>query len=385
MLDIYRSKPWWKFILAICGAVMLAITLIYSNYLAKKLGESERKNTAIYTEALNDILINPDNNKDYSLNDTITNAFALPVIIEYSNGNLDGINFGPGKDEDQDFLRKKVNEYLLSGKKSEAGNMGMKLYFFNSPLLTYIKYFPIVQILLVGLFVLLGYYLFSIARRAEQNRIWAGLAKETAHQLGTPISAILAWVEYLKENADGDPTQLEIATELTKDVNRLELVADRFSKIGSEPKLKKTNLHDQILRIKNYMQKRAARKIRFDFPDQLDHTYLVMANDHLLDWVLENLIRNSLDAMEGSGTIAAHIYKENNYVCLDLSDTGKGIQASKLKTVFKPGYTTKKRGWGLGLSLAKRIVENYHKGKIFVKSSRINEGTVFCIKLPEAT
>ena len=383
-MDIYRNKSRWKILLTVAGFLILIVTMIYANFLAKRLAESEKKNTTLYALALEDIRTNEDVNADFRLPDTIMNSFPLPVIVQYESGNVEGKNWGTVENENQNYLSKKIDQFLEEDKSPIEGPFGSNIYLFNSPLLTYIKLFPIVQILLVGLFMLLAYFLFSATRRAEQNRVWAGMAKETAHQLGTPISAILAWIEHLKLNAEGDPEQLEIVAELTKDVDRLELVADRFSKIGSTPKLTNINIYDELEEVRVYMEKRASRNISFNFHQQEDDPLYVMINKHLFDWVIENLIRNALDAMGGKGLIKTNIYQENNYVCLDLSDTGKGIPASKLKTVFNPGFTTKKRGWGLGLSLAKRIIENYHKGKIFVKSSKINEGTTFTIKLPKA-
>ncbi|MEY3422340.1 MAG: hypothetical protein RIR48_2647, partial [Bacteroidota bacterium] len=235
--------------------------------------------------------------------------------------------------------------------------------------------------LLVSLYIALGYFLFSSSRRAEQNRVWAGMAKETAHQLGTPISAIIGWIEYLRDNYKDDPGKLEVVNELNKDVERLELVADRFSKIGSEPVLQEANIYDELVEVKEYLQRRAPRKIVFEF-FRPEIAIFAMINKHLFAWVIENLVRNSLDAMDGKGRIWCQIYKQNNYVYIELSDTGHGIPSGKFKSIFNPGYSTKKRGWGLGLSLAKRIVEEYHKGKIFVKSSKPNEETTFCIVLP---
>ena len=202
-------------------------------------------------------------------------------------------------------------------------------------------------------------------------------------RLGTPISAILGWVEYLKDNYADQPDQLDVLNELTKDVDRLELVADRFSKIGSEPVLKPADIFIELYEVKEYLQRRASRKIVFNFKAP-DAEIFAMINKHLFAWVIENLIRNSLDAMDGKGTISCKVFKQNNYVCIELSDTGHGIPSHKFKSVFRPGYSTKKRGWGLGLSLAKRIIEEYHKGKIYVKSSKPNEETTFAIILPLA-
>jgi signal transduction histidine kinase len=227
----------------------------------------------------------------------------------------------------------------------------------------------------------LGYFLFNSSRKAEQNRVWAGMAKETAHQLGTPISAIIGWIEYLRDRFSDNEEQMEVLRELNKDVERLELVADRFSKIGSEPVLQEADIYEELLEVRDYLQRRASRKVKFEFQAP-DSPIYAKINKHLFAWVIENLIRNSLDAMDGRGTIRCRMYRQHNDVCIDLSDTGHGIPANKFKSVFKPGYSTKKRGWGLGLSLAKRIIEEYHKGKIFVKSSRPQEETIFSITLP---
>ncbi|HNG90825.1 MAG TPA: HAMP domain-containing sensor histidine kinase, partial [Saprospiraceae bacterium] len=219
-----------------------------------------------------------------------------------------------------------------------------------------------------------------------QNQVWLGMAKETAHQLGTPITAILGWVETLRAFNEDRPDNQEMLDELHNDVTRLELVADRFSKIGAVPELKPVNIYDQLEQCRAYMQRRAPRKVTFDFPSPQDHEPITVGiNAPLFDWVFENLLRNAIDAMEGGiGNISAHVYTEGRYVCVDVSDTGKGIPSGKLKTVFKPGYSTKTRGWGLGLSLSKRIVEEYHKGKIFVKHSELGKGATFTVKLPAA-
>jgi signal transduction histidine kinase len=298
---------------------------------------------------------------------------------------MEGWNFkGDDLEQDQVFLAKERDKSIKKGYVIEGSSgYSNKFYYQNSRLYSMITFFPLVQILLLSSFILLGYFGFNASRRGEQNRVWAGMAKETAHQLGTPISAILAWIEILKDRLSNEPEDLEIISELTKDVERLELVADRFSKIGSEPKLEPTNIFEEMNKVVDYMQRRAPRKVSFDKPDK-DNAYVVNMNKHLFDWVIENLMRNSLDSMNGEGKISTIIYKEDGYVNIDISDTGIGIPSNKFKTVFQPGFSTKKRGWGLGLSLAKRIIENYHKGKIFVKKSKMNEGTTFTIRLPEA-
>jgi signal transduction histidine kinase len=387
-MSLFSSNNYWKFVLMVLGAAILAATIIYSNFLAEKLKKNEEKNIILYTEAIKG-LIKLNDQETYDENywefiNTVKDSFPLPVIYEDENGELEGLNFKKENLNNQEFLLKKRDEFLASGEVPISGKGYAKyIYCFNSPLLTYIKLFPVVQGLLVGLYIALGYFIFNSSRKAEQNRVWAGMAKETAHQLGTPISAILGWVEYLKDNYADQPDQLDVLNELTKDVDRLELVADRFSKIGSEPVLKPADIFIELYEVKEYLQRRASRKIVFNFKAP-DAEIFAMINKHLFAWVIENLIRNSLDAMDGKGTISCKVFKQNNYVCIELSDTGHGIPSHKFKSVFRPGYSTKKRGWGLGLSLAKRIIEEYHKGKIYVKSSKPNEETIFAIILPLA-
>lgn len=387
-MSLFSSNNYWKFVLMVLGAAILIATIIYSNFLAEKLKKNEEKNIILYTEAIKG-LIKLNDQETYDENywefiNTVKDSFPLPVIYEDENGELEGLNFKKENLNNQEFLIKKRDEFLASGEVPISGKGYAKyIYCFNSPLLTYIKLFPVVQGLLVGLYIALGYFIFNSSRKAEQNRVWAGMAKETAHQLGTPISAILGWVEYLKDNYADQPDQLDVLNELTKDVDRLELVADRFSKIGSEPVLKPADIFIELKEVKEYLQRRASRKIVFNFKAP-DAEIFAMINKHLFAWVIENLIRNSLDAMDGKGTISCKLFKQNNYVCIEISDTGHGIPSHKFKSVFRPGYSTKKRGWGLGLSLAKRITEEYHKGKIYVKSSKPNEETTFAIILPLA-
>ena len=384
-MDIYTQRSNWKLVLGFLAVVILAITIFYSNFLANELADSEKKNSSIYVQSLKEIRDEVDLNQDITFFQAILDSFDLPSIMIAEDGFMDGKNWSPAQDTDQVFLQKKVDNFESLGGVSLEGPGGYaeKIIIFNSKTLTYIRYFPIVQIILISLFVLFAYFLFNASRRAEQNRVWAGMAKETAHQLGTPIRAIIAWIEHLKLNDENHPDQLEIIDELNRDVNRLELVADRFSKIGSAPALAKVDIYAEMQKCKDYMAKRSPRNVTFSFQTS-DEPLYVMINRHLFDWVIENLLRNALDAMDGRGKISATINQSDNMVVIDISDTGKGIPSAKFHSVFKPGYSTKQRGWGLGLSLAKRIIENYHKGKIFVKTSKINEGSTFTIKLPLA-
>jgi hypothetical protein len=383
-MDIYSRRSLWNNLLVIIGIVILVVTIIYTNYLSTELARSEEKNKEIYLQALADIMKSENLDENLSTEVDIIEKFTLPVILESESGDLEGFNFG-GEDELDKFeLQLKKESFLAKGLiPVEGTGYANKIYFFDSPLYARIKFFPIIQILLITIFIVLGYYAVTTSRRAEQNRVWAGMAKETAHQLGTPISAILAWLEFLKDSNQDRPEQIEVIHELSDDVNRLELIADRFSKIGSAPELVEANIYEELSLIKSYMQRRAPKKIIFNFPDAKFHSEIKVAiNKHLYSWVMENLIRNALDSMDGKGEINAQVYNEGSYVCVDLKDSGKGVPPGKHNTIFQPGYTTKKRGWGLGLSLAKRIIEEYHRGKIYVKSSRPNEGTVFTIKLP---
>lgn len=382
MQDIYQQRNTWKFILAFVGVIILVITLVYSNYLAQNLMQNELKNAALFKEAIAFLQQDENFNTDVGIHDSIVNNFALPVIIRDENDSLSAFNFPEDQNNDPAFLKQKVKEFIESGQKPLPGvGYSKEWYFFNSKLLDYIRYFPLLQIFLVGLFVGLGYFLFNSSKKAEQNRVWAGMAKETAHQLGTPISAIMGWISHLKEQHGSDESVQEITLELEKDVERLNLVADRFSKIGSAPELQGRDLTHIVRNVTEYMKRRASRHTVFQLQAEESNVYWSDINTHLFEWVVENLLRNALDAMDGRGSISIHFYEEDGFNCIDIADTGKGIPASKFKTIFNPGYSTKQRGWGLGLSLAKRIIEEYHKGKIFVKSSKLDVGTTFCIKL----
>ncbi len=386
-MDIYAQKSRWKIYLAIAGILIVAISMAYTNYLADLLIIEERNKVDQWGLAQD--MINDTDNKDYENCDftlhikLLESNTTIPTIWVSEGGTINfAINFGEEKDTNKVFLQNELESIKASGKEP-IKTYGGYLYYKDSRLLVLLQYLPIVQFILIATFILFGYLGFSSARRAEQNRVWVGMAKETAHQLGTPISAIMAWIEHLKMMADDNEAIKEVVMELGNDVKRLDLVADRFSKIGSAPDLEKVNIYEELEGCRVYMEKRAPRKVIFKFPGIVTPPLYAKINPHLFDWVIENLLRNALDAMEGTGEINAEIYEEKEFVIINISDTGKGIPSSKLKTVFQPGYTTKKRGWGLGLSLAKRIIETYHSGRIFVKKSVINEGTTFTIKLPK--
>jgi signal transduction histidine kinase len=389
-MDIYNQKSQWKIYLAIAGVFILAVSMLYTNYLAKKLAEEERKkidNWALATQKVSEIFESDSPNTDLTLHTAILESnTTIPIIVVNDRGGIsEGRNFGEKEDTDTTYLRRELRKIIAEGRQPiELGMGGGYLFYKNSTILTLVNLLPIVQFILIGAFIGFGYIGFSNARRAEQNQVWVGMAKETAHQLGTPISAILAWIEHLRMMNDGDENTTEILDELDKDVDRLELIADRFSKIGSSPVLVPINIYAELEECREYMQRRSPRKVKFDFPGIDPEPIMVNINAPLFDWVIENLLRNSLDAMDGIGEISAIVFEDRDNVYIDVSDTGKGIPQSKFKRVFQPGYTTKKRGWGLGLSLAKRIIEEYHKGKISVKRSEPGKSTTFGIKLPKS-
>lgn len=381
-MELYEQKSRWKIYLGIAALILMVISGLYSNYLASKLKEGERKKAQTFALAMKTLnKENPNPDDEIILEQDIIINSKIPVILVNDRGQIhDSNNFPEGAN-----LEMELEKIKKSGiPPIEGFGYAKYIYYKQSKLLSLLQYFPLIQLLLLLGFIGIGYLAFSSARKSEQNRVWVGMAKETAHQLGTPISAIIAWLEHLKMTKGEDPETMEVVKELENDVDRLNLIADRFSKIGSEPKLEVININEELDKCREYMQKRASRKVSFEFPGEETPIFKAKVNPPLFAWVVENLLRNSLDAMDGTGAISAQIYEDGQFITIDISDTGKGIPAKDLKTVFQPGFTTKKRGWGLGLSLAKRIIESYHLGKIFVKKSILNEGTTFAIKLPKA-
>lgn len=315
------------------------------------------------------------------ISDVVNNSVSGPVIItdsSYSNiiayGNIDYGELNDSSDTE------KIIHYMRTGSQFfeiELINYGKSYVFYkDSYILTQLRYFPIFQLILISFFIVISYFLFSISRKAEQNQVWAGMAKETAHQFGTPLSSLLAWVELLKQsNADAT-----IVGEIEKDIQRLDIITDRFSKIGSIPKLENTNLIDSVENVVNYMKLRTSNKINFRI-EKPSIQLIVPLNEHLFGWVIENLLKNAAEAITGDGEIFIQITDDEKNVFIDISDSGKGISKRVFKSIFNPGYTSKKRGWGLGLSLSERIIEKYHKGRIYVKQSTLNKGTTFRIIL----
>ena len=399
MVNIYRRKTYWKWYLAAAATLIVSITIWYTKYLADRLMVREQQQAEQFAEALRNIAkTNMDANLeacDLELHRlVITQNTTVPVVLLDEGWNIQeyrNIDDNSITEMDTTEVRRALNKMVAYW--SDTIEVSVPPYFHNyliyshSNLLVWLRWYPFIQLLLIAAFIGLGYLGFNASRRAQENQVWLGMAKETAHQLGTPITAIMGWIENLKAVNEDNPGSIEMLDELAKDVSRLELVSERFSKIGAQPELVPENIYTALERNRNYMQRRSPRKVTYLFPDPERETPVeVKINVNLFDWVIENLIRNAIDAMEtGEGQISAIVYKEAGKVCIDISDTGKGIPAGKHKTIFKPGYSTKTRGWGLGLSLSKRIIEQYHNGKIYVKRSESGSGTTFTIRLPLRT
>ena len=307
------------------------------------------------------------------------NEGAVPVLlVDAKTDSILATNL-PLSNNNKDEVRNTI-ERLKKSNNAIPINFSSKqnslLYYDDSPELKKLQYFPYVQFIIFTLFIFVGYLIFNTFRKAEQNQVWAGMAKETAHQLGTPLSSLMAWVQYL-ESQDIDQS---IALEMQKDVTRLEQVANRFSKIGSSTQLENKNIVETVQNVINYLKNRVSVKIVFSITSDTEEI-IVPHNPPLIEWVIENITKNAVDSMETAGKLSIHMHREGQYVHIDIEDTGKGIPHSEFKTIFKPGFTTKKRGWGLGLSLVKRIINEYHKGKVYVLHSEMDKGTTFRIAL----
>ena len=383
-MEIKYNKLRWNLIIFLIAGLIVS-SLIFTNSLVKVLSIEERKKIELWAEGMKQLSDLENSNKDITfVFEVIQNNTTVPVILtdekdsilSYRNVSFSKID-APKKAAKVLSKMKSSHEpilvTLLDGKKNY-------IYYKDSITLIRLTYYPYVLIAIIIIFLIITYFAFSQARRAEQNRIWIGLAKETAHQLGTPTSSLMACLDILREGGDG-PT---VAVELEKDILRLEKIADRFSKIGSIPSLEQQNIVEIINKSSDYLQSRVSNKIKFTklFDDK--ETVIIPVNSILIEWVVENIVRNAVDAIQEEGEILFDIVDHIQVVYIDISDNGKGIPKSKYKTVFEAGYSTKSRGWGLGLTLSKRIIEEYHNGKIFINSSEVNKGTSFRIVLPKS-
>ncbi len=382
-MEFYLKKRRWKFLLLLVGLSIGIISLYYTNWLVKKVEAEERKSLSIWAEA-EERLIQQENSSsgdmDFLLRIIESNT-NIPVIVANENDSIfftNNVNYQ--ENNKTQILQRELKKMKEEHEPIEilvAGVEPQFLYYRDSTILQNLRYFPLVQFSVIALFILVAYLAFSSSRKAEQNRVWVGMSKETAHQLGTPISSLMAWIEILKMQ-DLNP---EFIREFEKDINRLEKITERFSKIGSAPELKNSDLKPVIFSTIDYLKTRVPKKIKFETDIDESKDYEAPHNSALFSWVVENICKNAVDAIENEGNIKLKLSNEGKQLILDITDSGKGIPKSQFKTIFDPGFTTKKRGWGLGLSLVKRIVENYHSGKVFIKQSELGKGTTFRIIL----
>jgi signal transduction histidine kinase len=381
-VNIYTRKQRLKLALLLAAMLIGIGSLMYTNRLVQELSTEEKKKVELWAEAtrqVSDIDSEPGD-IGFALS-VLTDNTTVPVILTdefehiISTRNLDSL-----QSTDSLYLKNELSEMKAQHAPIEirfAGDQRNFIYYKDSIILTRLRYYPYFQLGVIALFLMVSYLAFSSSRKAEENQVWVGMAKETAHQLGTPLSSLMAWIEYLRSQPSPDENLVEIE----KDVARLNTITERFSKIGSAPALRKENLTAVLDNAMTYIRNRSSSRIRFSLENQQAYDVEVPLNVPLFEWVVENLFKNAIDAMDGEGAISVRIADQSQFVYVDVSDTGKGIAKSKYKTVFKPGYTSKSRGWGLGLSLSKRIVEEYHGGQIFVRNSEPGKGTTFRIVL----
>ncbi len=378
-MEIYQRTSIWKIYLIVFGAIILILPIYLANSLARNLAEREKSNVELFIKTLEEISKESNQDVDLTYALEMQNALSKEVRVVTLNRNDVYQFWNYGEHPDTASILKRLEKSTNYLEKEEYP----KIYYEYPVIVTLIKYIPWIQLLLLLIYAGIGYTVFNLSRKEEQNRVWVGMAKETAHQLGTPISGLMGWIEQLKQKEQYDLSKDQIIEYIEQDITKLEQVSDRFSKIGSRSILQKTSILEVLHEAENYIRPRASKLVEFDFPQAGSKDHYVLLNKNLFSWVLENLLRNSLDAMQGKGKITASVESKSHKVIITISDTGIGIPGSKFQTIFKPGYTTKERGWGLGLSLAKRIIENYHHGKIYVKESILNEKTTFVIELQE--
>ncbi len=380
--NIYSRKQIWKSLLLFFAILIGAGSLYYTNQLVKKISSEERKKVKLWAEATRQLGSQESANQDIDfLVKIIRDNETVPVILMDDDGHfISHRNLDSTRSNDEKYLQhqlelmKQKQEPIIIDLGEDKKNY---IYYKDSTLLTQLSYYPYIQLAVILIFIMISYYAFSISRRAEQNQVWVGLSRETAHQLGTPTSSLMAWIELMKIKE----VEPELVNKMQDDINRLEKITERFSKIGSKPNLKAQSIQPVIKNVQEYLNKRFSSNIHFEMSNQVKNI-IVPLNTDLFEWVLENICKNAYDSLQGSGEIKINITPNKKRIYIDVSDNGKGIQKSKHKTIFKPGYTTKKRGWGLGLSLSKRIIEQYHNGKIYVLHSEPGKGTTIRIALP---
>ncbi len=399
MIPIYEKKTRIKILVAALALLIGAATIIYTNWLVQRVSEREQQQIQLYAKAQEYIINAESESSTFVVNEIVNANATIPVILSSDGKDIIAAKnvLMPAHLPEADSVALLQRELLLMQQqhtpivvKFGAGQVNY-IFYRDSQLLRQLRTYPLVQLVVIGCLAIIAYFAFSSSRRAEQNRVWVGLAKETAHQLGTPLSSLVGWQNYLR---DSDRFKDEpIVEELGKDIRRLEIITERFSNIGSVPVLKDENLYLTTRNAIEYLQSRVSKKVKFTIESDLPMDTPARINVPLFDWVIENICKNAVDAMEGRGSITLHLRRVRTrrtwyrrgapprQVAVDITDTGKGIPKNKLDNVFMPGFTTKKRGWGLGLALARRIIENYHEGRLFVKWSELGRGTTFRVVL----
>jgi nitrogen-specific signal transduction histidine kinase len=378
-LNLFRQKNLWKLALLLFAVVIGVGSLVYTENLVSRLKIEERENVELWAEATRLISL-PDMNQNLEfLYSIIENNKTIPVILtDEADSIISAGNFNRERIDDKDFLNKNLmkmkekNEPIIINLENNHFN---RIYYKDSIILTMLIYYPYIQLSIIILFILVSYLAFRSSRKADQNQVWVGMSKETAHQLGTPTSSLAGWIEIMQHRYP----DISITKELSRDVERLEKVTERFSRIGSKPALVNDNITATVARTFDYLKSRTSSKVRFVTGFDMDREIHIPVNTALIEWVIENVAKNAIDSMEGSGVLTAGISETETHAIIDISDTGKGIPKSLFKKIFNPGFTTKQRGWGLGLSLALRIVEEYHHGRIFVRNSEVGKGS--CIRI----
>ena len=386
-MNAYRNKIFWKAFILVCATLIGGVSLYYTNTLARSVADEEQKRMQIWAEATQQMALSENENEISFCLEIIKGNTTIPVIMTDNDSVVVSVRNVPDSARiygDTAYFHKRVTE--LASKHTPIvinlpGNQKNFIYYDDSTVLKQLAHFPFIQMSIIAIFLMVAYLAFSSSRRAEQNKVWIGMSKETAHQLGTPISSLMAWIEILKQNE----TNASYVVEMQKDIDRLRMIADRFSKIGSLPTLQPCNLSEAIETAVGYMRTRVSSKVTLDVKDNTSRSVMVRLNTSLFNWVIENMIKNAIDAMEGKGCITLKLNETLKYAEILMTDTGKGLAKNQFKAIFLPGYTTKERGWGLGLSLVQRIVKDYHRGKIMVQSSELGVGTTFRILLPKVT
>ena len=382
-INIYSTRKNWKIILFFFATIICIVSLSYTNKLVSDLDSEERKKIELWAEATNQLVnsgMGPNNNILASR--IMQENTTIPIILTNEVGEIIGNRNLPQRPKQEAYLKKQLDimmeqhePIIIEAKMNEQVILTQYLYYKDSYILSQLRFYPLIQLVVIFLYIGIAYLAFNRSRKSEQNLVWAGMAKETAHQIGTPLSSLMAWVEILK-NKNG---MNEISEEINKDVKRLKTITERFSKVGSKPKLENQSVYDILNHTVAYLQDRLSSNVHLELKNKCNES-IAPINGTLFEWVIENICKNAADAMDGKGHIKINLFNDSGYIKIDISDNGKGLQKVNFKRIFEPGFTTKKRGWGLGLSLSKRIIEDYHQGKLYVKSSS-KQGTTFRISL----